>query len=92
MSEKTEKPENMLVEKKIYGIDIEIFFPEANSLSDAYDLTRMMFTRLDGFSFDDMVGHKKYKVLNNCVNSELGRHIWDCAFGMEQQTLEAWWR
>ena len=44
---------------------------------------------LDGCKFDDMDGtHKKDKVLNNCVNSELGKHVLECAFKNKQITLD----
>ncbi len=43
---------------------------------------------LDGFSFKNMdSSHKKDKVLNNCVDSKLGLHIFNCAFKTKQKTI-----
>jgi DNA (cytosine-5)-methyltransferase 1 len=43
---------------------------------------------LDGFSFKNMESsHKKDKILNNCVDSKLGLHIFNCAFKTKQKTI-----
>jgi DNA (cytosine-5)-methyltransferase 1 len=43
---------------------------------------------LNGFSFKNIQGsHKKDKVLNNCVEPELGLHVFKCAFKEVQQCL-----
>ena len=40
-----------------------------------------------GFDLEGIKGIDKRKVLNNCVNSELGLHIFNMAFKKKQQTI-----
>jgi len=40
-----------------------------------------------GFDLSECVGIDKEKVLNNCVESELGKYIFNCAFKVKQENL-----
>ena len=42
---------------------------------------------LKGFNLDKYVGIDKRKILRNCVNSETGLHIFECAFKRKQLKL-----
>jgi len=48
---------------------------KANNIAD-FDLTGLKFS------------HRKDQIIRNCVNPELGKHIFDCAFKEEQLTLK----
>ena len=50
-----------------------------NQLNDLYSVK--------GFDLTDCKGIDKRKTIRNCVKPELGKHILDCAFKLEQKTL-----
>jgi len=59
----------------------------AVSVNSIIDKQKKLGFDISQFSFDDMEGHKKDKVLNNCVNPKSGKHIFDCAFRTKQKLL-----
>jgi hypothetical protein len=43
---------------------------------------------MDDFDLDfDIPERFKLQVLNNCVNPKIGKHIFDCAFKLQQKKL-----
>ena len=59
----------------------------AISVKSIIDKQKKLGFDISQFSFNDMEGHKKDKVLNNCVNPKSGKHIFDCAFRIKQKLL-----
>lgn len=60
----------------------------AVSVNSIKEKEKIIGFNLDNFSFKNInSSHKKDKVINNCVEPELGKHIFNMAFKEEQKTL-----
>jgi len=59
----------------------------AVSVNTLEEKQKMLGFDLSGFDFSDMEGHRKDKILNNCVDPRVGLYVFSCAFKDRQTVL-----